>query len=88
MPIEQVILYRLNPDAFNLVESDLIVGAIIELCRPGAFVRGDRLRVFDCATILKIGSDSRCPKSMTADLVRQADSLCSTLDHSKGIVPA
>ena len=37
----------LNPDPFNLIERDLIGGAVVQLCRPRALMRGDRLRVLD-----------------------------------------
>jgi hypothetical protein len=51
----------------DLIERDLVAGAIIELCGARAFVRRHRLRVFQCADALR-----RMPGASRIDAHRKA----------------
>jgi hypothetical protein len=39
----------------RLIERDFVGRAVVELCRPRALMRGDRLRVLERSTIKQIG---------------------------------
>ena len=51
----------------DLVEGDLIAGAVVELRGARAFVRGHAVRVFECAAGVHRGGDAGRPKGMTVD---------------------
>jgi hypothetical protein len=58
-------IYSLNHDPLDFIERDFVSGPIVELCRARAFMRRDRLRVFDCAAVQQIRRDPRRAKCMT-----------------------
>src|SRR3984893_991319 len=65
----------LNPDPLDLIERDLVAGAVVKLGCARAFVRRHRLGVFERSTGLEIGGDagraehvaagSQCPRIAT-----------------------
>jgi hypothetical protein len=59
---------RSDWNALDLIELDLIVGAVIELRRSRAFVRRHRLRVFKRDSSFEKGGDAGRPERMAADL--------------------
>src|SRR5215469_639585 len=67
--------------AFDFVQRDLILGAIIELGGTGRLMRGDLLGVLQGATILQIRGNSSGAKSMTTSGVGQGGPLGPPLDH-------
>ncbi len=48
----------LNSDLLDLVERDLVVGAVVELGGAGTLVGGHGLRVLEGAAIVEIGGDA------------------------------
>jgi hypothetical protein len=56
----------LRINSLDLVEGNLILGAIIEFRGTRRLMRRDLLRVLQRAAVLQIGSNSGCSKSMTA----------------------
>jgi hypothetical protein len=59
----------------TLVERDLIAGAVVELGGARALVRGHRLRVFERAAALEVGSDAGRPEHVTAEPVLEPELL-------------
>src|SRR5215813_11811523 len=57
----------LNPDPLDLIECDLVTGAVIELGSAGAFVRRHALGVFQRAAGVHVGGDPSGPEGMTVD---------------------
>ena len=57
---------RSDENALDLIQADGIVGAIIELGRARGFVVSYLLRMLNCTTVLQIGGDASCTKSMAA----------------------
>lgn len=49
------LLPALDTDSLNLIERDLVVGAIVELGGAGTLVRGHRLGVLERATVVEVG---------------------------------
>jgi hypothetical protein len=78
----------LQYDPLDFIERNFIISAIIELCRPRAFMRGHPLSVFKEAAVLEIDRDARCPKGMAANpgfnagLPRPAPRICSPIPGS------
>ena len=72
----------LNRDPLNLIERDLIAGAIVELGGARAFVRGHGLRVLERPAGLEIGRDARSAKSVTADFDAHAEIRGTALNHA------
>jgi hypothetical protein len=56
----------LNNNPFDLVEGDLIVAAVVELGRPGAFMCGHLLGVFQQTAIEQIHRNTGRPKAMAS----------------------
>jgi hypothetical protein len=54
-------------DLLDLVERDLVAGAVVELGRARALVRGHRLGVFERAAALEVGGDAGCPEYVAAE---------------------
>jgi hypothetical protein len=58
----------LNRNALDLIERDLIAGAVVELGGARAFMRGHSLGVFERAAGLEIGGDAGRAEHMAAEL--------------------
>jgi hypothetical protein len=56
-----------NPDLLDLVEVDLVAGAVIELGRLGRLAVGDGLGVLDGAAAFQVGGDAGGPEGVAAD---------------------
>jgi hypothetical protein len=65
MPDLHIRNYPSNRNPLDLIERDFIAGAIIELGRAGAFVRGHGLCIFQCAAGVQIGGDAGGPNTKT-----------------------
>src|SRR5208283_3196659 len=80
-------VFRFNQIVIRSTSSSVIffAGAIIELRRAGAFVRGHGLRVFQGAAGFEIGRDSRGPEGMAADPDARAEIGGAALDHAPGV---
>jgi hypothetical protein len=76
-----------NRNPLDLIERDLIAGAIIELRCARAFVRSHELRVFQCAAGLQVGRYSGGPEGVAADLDLHAEFRGAALDHAPGVDP-
>ena len=48
----------LDRNPLDLVERDLVTGAVVELCRPRAFMRRHGLGILERGAGLEIGSDA------------------------------
>ena len=57
----------LNRNPLDLIQRNLIAGAIIELGRTRAFMRCHGLRVFERAAGFEIGRDARSAKRMASN---------------------
>jgi hypothetical protein len=77
----------LNHNSFDLIERDFVAGAIVELGRARAFVRGHGLRVFQRAPGFQIGSDARGAESVAADPDPRAEIGGAALNHAPGVNP-
>jgi len=77
--------FILNLDPFDLIERDLIAGAIVELRCTWAFVRRHGLCVFERAAALKIGCDARGAERVAANLALNAQIGGASLDHAPGV---
>ena len=53
-------------DFFDLIERHPVAPAIIELCRPRAFVRRHLLGVFEQTAIRQVNRDAGCPEGVAA----------------------
>src|SRR5229473_7173915 len=73
--------FCLDFDPFHFVERKFLSGAIVKLGRPGRFVVGDGLGVFERAPIFKICGDTGRTESVTTRGVGQAGGPGATLDH-------
>ena len=58
---------RLNCDPLDLVERDLVAGAVVELGGLGAGVVGDFLGLLERAAVLAVGGDAGGPEGVVAD---------------------
>ena len=70
-----------DPYPSNLLGSELLAGAIVELGRSRRFMIGDGLRVLQGSAVFEIGGDAGRTKGMAAGRVGQPSSLGSALDH-------
>ena len=61
-------------NSLDLIERDLIAGAVIELGRARGFARGDGLRVLERAAGLEIGGDARGAEGVAAALLARMPS--------------
>src|SRR5258708_2441818 len=71
----------LNRDALDLVERDLIAGAVVKLRGARAFVRGHGLSVFERAAGLEIGGDAGRAEHVAAELDLEAGFGRPPADH-------
>src|ERR1700732_4154224 len=62
----------LNPDPLDLIERDLVAGAVVKLGCARAFVRRHRLGVFERSTGLEIGGDAGRAEHVAAELDPEA----------------
>ena len=74
-----------NRNPLDLVERNLIAGAIIELGGARAFVRRHGLSILQSAAGFKIGGDAGGAEGMAADLDGNAKFGRSSLDHAPGV---
>jgi hypothetical protein len=79
---------RLNRNPLDLIERNLVAGAIIELRRARAFMRRHRLSILQSAAGFKICRDPRGSKRMAADADTRAEIGGAALDHAPGVNPA
>ena len=75
----------LNPDPLDLVERDLVTGAVIKLGGAWAFMRGHELRVFERTAGVHIGGDAGRPKRMAIDAHLEPHGGRAALDHAIGV---
>jgi hypothetical protein len=61
-----------NLDPLDLVERDRVAGAVVELGRTRAFVRGHRLGVFQRPAAFKISGDPGRAEHVAAESLREA----------------
>ena len=61
--------YSSNPDLLDLVEVDLVRGAVVELGRLGRFVVGDLLGVLQGAAAFEVGGEAGPTKGVAANLL-------------------
>ena len=71
--------------AGDLVERDLVAGPVIELGRPDRFVSCDPLRVLQRTVIVKVSRYARSAERVAGDVLWQARSSTSTLDHTQHV---
>src|ERR1700722_15909069 len=74
-----------NRDPLDLIERNLIAGAIIELGRARAFVRRHRLSILQSAAGFKIGRDARGAKRVATDPNARPEIGSAALDHAPGV---
>ncbi len=77
-------LYR---DSLNLIECDLVAGAIVELGRARAFVRSHGLGPFQGTTSIQVGRDAGRAEGMAAHLDERAEVGGAALDHAPSVHP-
>ena len=71
-----------NCNPLDLVERDLVAGAVVELGRARRLVRRDLLRVLQRAAVLEVGGDAGGAEGVAADRGLDAGGLCPPADHS------
>ena len=81
----KVVAAKSNRYSLDLIESDFVASAIVELGRTRAFVRGHGLRVLERPAGLEISRDAGCAKRVTADLDAHTEIGGSALDHPPGV---
>jgi hypothetical protein len=62
----------LDSYALDLIQGDLIAGAIIEFCRARALMRSHGLGVFQCTISLKICGNPGGAEDVTAELLLES----------------
>ena len=77
--------YSLNNDPLNLIECDLVTGAVVELGRARTFVCGHELRIFEGAAGVHIGRDPGRPKRMAINAPLEGHVGRAALDHAVGV---
>src|SRR2546423_10838919 len=77
--------YPLNNDPLDLIEGDLVTGAVVEFGRARAFVCGHELRIFERAAGIHVGRNACGPKCMTINTPLEAHRSRTALDHAVGI---
>src|SRR5216684_1608722 len=77
--------YPLNNDPLDLIEGDLVTGAVVEFSRARAFVCGHELRIFEGAPGVHVSRDPGSPKCMTINAPLEAHRRRAALDHAVGI---
>lgn len=73
------------PDPFYLVETELLVAAVVELCRACTGMVRHLRRLLQRSTVFQIRRDSGRPKAMIAELGRDAGCRRSATYHRVGI---
>ena len=76
---------RLDRDPLDLIERNLVAGAIVKLGSARTFVRRHRLSVFKRTAGPEIGGDARRPKHMAAELDLESGFGRPPADHLVGI---
>jgi len=71
---------RSDGNALDLVERDLVRGAIVELGRARRLVSGDLLRVFQRTAVFEVGGDAGGAERVAADLRLDAGVLGAPAD--------
>ena len=74
-----------NRNPLDLIERDLIAGAIVQLGGARAFMRRHGLRVFQSAAGFEIGGNAGGAKGMAANLGPRAEVGGAALDHAVGV---
>src|SRR5271166_6760321 len=74
-----------NRNALDLIERDLISGAVIQLRGARALVCGHKLRVFQRAAVVEISGDAGRTKTVATDAGLQASRSSAALNHVPGI---
>src|SRR6266446_6614873 len=77
--------YPLNNDPLDLIEGDLVTGAVVEFSRARTFVCGHELRIFEGATGVHVSRDPGRPKCMTINAPLEAQRRGAALDHAVGV---
>jgi len=72
-------------DPIDLIQRDLVAGAIVKLCRARAFVRRHGLSVFECAAGLEIRGDASRAEHVAAELALEAGFGRPSADHLIGV---
>src|ERR1700726_4590787 len=76
---------RSQPDSLDLVLGEPLLGAVVELGRARALVRGHFLRVIERAAVGEVGRDPGGAERVAADRLRNAGSRGPSADHPPGI---
>jgi hypothetical protein len=80
---------ELDGDPLDLIQSNLISCAIIELGGARTFMRGHGLRILKRSAGFKLGGDARGAEGMAADPGARAELGGAALDHAPGVpIPA
>src|SRR5574337_793308 len=82
---EALVRYWLNCNPFDLIERDLVAGAVVELGRPWRLVGRDSLGVFDGAAVLQVGSDAGGPEGVAAGGRGESGFFGAALDHPQHV---
>jgi hypothetical protein len=80
-------MYKLNREPLNLLERDLIAGAVVKARGLRAGVIGDLLDALDSDAVLQIGGDASGPEVMVAGRFGQADCFRTALDYGSDHMP-
>ena len=75
----------LNHDPFDLIEADLVSGAVVELGRARRLVGGDGLGVLDTAAVEQVGGDAGGPEGVAVGRNAQFGPSHPSLDHAEDI---
>jgi hypothetical protein len=76
----------LQNNPFDLIKSDLVVAAIVELGRAGALMRRHLLGVFEQPAIEQIDGNAGCPEGVTAEPGDDPGLQGATYDHPPGVL--
>ena len=85
LPPKPRIATPLNHDPFDLIEADLVAGAVIELGGAGGLVGGDGLGVFDRAAVEQVGGDAGGAEGVAVGGDAQFCLAHPSLDHAEDI---
>src|SRR5271170_835889 len=74
-----------NSYAFNLIKTDFIPPAIVELRRAGRGMVRHRGGLFERAAVLQVSGDAGCPEAVIAELASDAGCRRAPADHRIGV---
>src|SRR5271154_2178149 len=77
----------LNSNLLDLIERDLVVGAIVKLGGAGTLVSGHGLGVFERAAIIEVGGYSGRAEGVITHRRRNTGAPRAALQHAPGVSP-